>query len=358
MYPIVHIISLFLATLCAAQPSTQAPPQDIDLKSLSPRDRQLIIQRAKRCLRLPDGSIADTSPYYQLHDDIANDVRKLRATVERTSGPMVEKVPVGPSWWEADPNSATSLAWRTGPLKLPSGEWACFRGAAPSDPPLLEWDKRRYKAPFDPFYIDADKPDPVTKSRDIPGVAVIDTELPRGMVKVTLTSLHGGTKPRDFYVQLPPGVVPKNRYLPGRFILWPDPSIPNPATGTSALAAAQPPGEPFTDAEFWTTCGPDKYVLSPRAIEFQTSDARKEPPAPPAPDLPPTKPPETPPDVNRARLTYRYIPLTAMTVTPEELLSGLRSGTVTLYDWMYTIHDRHASWSKKVFQVGQPRPKG
>jgi hypothetical protein len=286
----------------------------------------MVSQRSVRCLRLPDGTIADTTPYYQLTDAIRKDAHRASRGVDRRAGPFIEHV-VTESWWELDPRGPAALGWG---LHLPREKNPAVRRSGRSGPDALEWAAGDlYRPRVSVCYIDAENPDPITWSRSPGGVAEVGSVFVGGIVEVTL---HHPDEPMDraVFVKIPDPAVASRGYLSGRFILWPDPTITAPRRGTASSDAPDAAG-------YWEECGPKRYALSAGAIADLRTTA------------------------GAMRLVgpdrvYRYIPASAMAVTPSELAEAMLDDDLKLYDWTLRIQDGKGVWTQKRVTISPATP--
>jgi hypothetical protein len=325
------LIALVLSAACHGQVTPAAPahpppsapadpaPRVDSLKLLAPRDRPVVSQRAVRCLRLPDGTIADTAPYYQMLSAIRADAHKASRGVDRRAGPFVERITTE-TWWEMDDNGPAALGWG---LRLPRFKDPAVRRSGRSGPDALEWPAGGVYQPRIPVcFIDAENPDPVTRSRAVPGIAEVSARLDGGIVEVILRH-PDEPMDRTVLVKVPDESVASRGYLSGKFILWPDPSIPNPRAG----------GTPFPDrAAYWQECGPRRYTLAPETILSLRGTAGAV-------------------GLANAECVHRYIPASAMTVSASELAGALLNDETRLYDWSLQIKGGKGVWTQKRLVV-------
>lgn len=221
----VHLALTTAAIMLLAAPpapAQEAPkPADI-LKALTPRERVLVVNRAKRCLKLPDGSIADITPYYQIHDAVADCARRITPT--KPSSGLSSRVQTGPPFWEwASEREPAVRAWGL-QLEDPRGDASISRTGAGDGPGTMSLPRKWAGEPA--YYIDADKPDPLTRYRKIAGVAVVGSEFAGGIVEVDLRS--PGYRPTRLHVLLPNKNVVRKGALTGKFVLWPDQDAKHP----------------------------------------------------------------------------------------------------------------------------------
>jgi hypothetical protein len=327
------VLTLFiLAAPCTAQqpepppaaPAPAAPSADL-LKQLSPRDRALVTQRAVRCLRLPDGTIADTTTYYQLLDAIRKDAHRAGRGVDKRTGPFVEHITTE-TWWALDDHGPAALGWG---LHLPRFKVAAVRRSGRSGPDALEWPAGALYQPRIPVcFIDAENPDPVTQSRSPAGIAEVTANLEDGIVEVMLRH-PDEPMDRTVLVKLPDPAVASRGYLGGRFILWPDPTIASPRAG-----AALPENRAET---YWKECGPKRFTLAPETITQLRGTAGAV-------------------GLAMGDTVYRYIPASALAVTPSELAAAMLNDDVRLYDWSLQLKGDKGVWTQKRVTISAPAP--
>lgn len=220
-------------------------PLPSDFSNLPPRLQQTIKERAKSCFVLPDGKIIDASAYYQFRSAI----QSCFSLTTVTGKP-------GRRWRVDDSDEAWAWGFIRGrglrpdlqehPSERARPAMGIYRSddldAAPRPPVAIV----ESGGPEVFTFIDEDRRDVVVAKMSQPHYALIRQALADGFVRVELKAIGQQLRPANIpmMVHLPAGMSVPKEYLPGRFLLVENKSIPNPDDKS---------GQPKQRRSYWDT---------------------------------------------------------------------------------------------------------
>lgn len=302
----IHQLLAVFVAVSVGQPSPSNPPSNSTpatptaqkapaLNDLHPTVRPVLTKRAKQCFKLPDGTICDASQYYELAAAMERCTSLQELGYWDNSGLVRRWVKTGETW--AVDQSDLAIAWgltQLGKANFPPGE------ARRETRPLLLCEHSDERPYF--LFVDETVKESYRESQGTGHRSEVLERLKDDIVRVRVDPLGQQelTPYFELYVKVSPEQAKKVRSLPGKYVLWPDKTLPYPR------ALAQP----------------GQAVPGANGLHL-----------------------------NPLNCVYRFMPLSKQGISTEELIEAVHSNRLPAMEWTFAREGSRIVWTQTPIEL-------